>query len=64
MQFAAQAAGWASRGQQAGLPATNVTVNIGVAGDPEGVAREVVNVINNSFTRGTGGAGGLFQVAL
>lgn len=34
----------------------SVTVNIGVAGDPEGVAREVINVINNSYIRGTGGA--------
>lgn len=40
----------------AGQVPNNVTVNIGVAGDPEGVAREVINVINNSYIRGTGGA--------
>ena len=34
----------------------NISVNIGVAGDPEGVAREVIKVINNSYIRGTGGA--------
>ena len=35
---------------------TNISVNIGVAGDPEGVAREIIKVINNSNIRGTGGA--------
>lgn len=32
------------------------TINIGVAGDPEGVARTVVDVINNSYYRGGLGA--------
>lgn len=48
----------------AGQVPNNVTVNIGVAGDPEGVAREVINVINNSATRGTGGAGRFTAVAI
>jgi hypothetical protein len=33
-----------------------ITVNIGVAGDPEGVARQVVDVINTSYYRGGLGA--------
>jgi hypothetical protein len=41
-----------------GAPASYVTnnVNIGVAGDPEGVARAVVDVINTSYYRGGLGA--------
>ena len=35
----------------------NITVNIGVAGDPEATARVVVDTLNNSFYRGTRGAG-------
>ena len=34
-----------------------ITVNIGVAGDPEATARVVVDTLNNSFYRGTRGAG-------
>lgn len=34
----------------------NVTVNIGVAGDSEGVARTIIDVLNNSYSRGTRGA--------
>jgi hypothetical protein len=37
----------------------NVTVNMGVVGDPEAAARTITTVLNNSFYRGTGGAGGL-----
>jgi len=33
-----------------------VTINIGVAGDPEATARTIVDVMNNSNYRGTGGA--------
>ena len=36
---------------------SSITVNIGVAGDPESVARTVVDTVNDSFYRGTGGAG-------
>jgi hypothetical protein len=34
------------------------TININVTGaiDPEGTARSIINVLNNSFYRGTGGA--------
>lgn len=43
-------------------PTNNVTVNIGVAGDPEGTARAVVDVLNKSLLRGTGGLGGLVDL--
>jgi hypothetical protein len=39
--------------------APNVTVNMGVVGDPEAAARSITTVLNNSFYRGTGGAGAL-----
>ena len=43
------------RGREyAGSP---ITVNIGVAGDPEATARVLVDTLNNSFYRGTRGAG-------
>jgi hypothetical protein len=45
----------------AGQVPNNISVNIGVAGDPEGVAREVIKVLNNSYTRGTGGAAALYM---
>lgn len=35
----------------------NVTVNMGVVGDPESAARTIVDVLNKSQARGTGGAG-------
>ena len=38
-------------------PPINVTVNGAI--DPEGTARTIVNVLNDSFFRGTGGAGAL-----
>jgi hypothetical protein len=37
-------------------PTNNVTVNIGVAGDPEGTARTIVDVLNRSYGRGALGA--------
>ena len=37
--------------------APSVTVNMGVVGDPEAAARAVVGIINDSYYRGTGGAG-------
>ena len=36
-----------------------ITVNVNGAIDPEGTARTIVNTLNSSFYRGTGGAGGL-----
>ena len=39
-----------------------VNINIGVAGNPEGVAREIVQVLNDSYYRGTGGAGALVAI--
>jgi hypothetical protein len=38
------------------MTGANITVNIGVAGDPEATARTIVDVMNNSNYRGTGGA--------
>ena len=35
---------------------SSMTVNIGVVGDPESAARTIVDVMNNSYYRGTGGA--------
>ena len=37
----------------------NITVNQGIVGDQESAARAVVDVLNNSFYRGTSGAGAL-----
>jgi hypothetical protein len=49
------------RGREyAGSP---ITVNIGVAGDPEATARVITETLNNSFYRGTRGAGLLEGIA-
>jgi hypothetical protein len=39
----------------------NTTINLNVTGaiDPEGTARSIINVLNNSFYRGTNGAAAL-----
>jgi hypothetical protein len=39
----------------------NTTINLNVSGaiDPEGTARSIINVLNNSFYRGTNGANNL-----
>ena len=47
-------------GEIFGTGGSNVTVNIGVAGDPEGTARAIVSVLNDSNLRGTVGAGNLY----
>jgi phage-related protein len=39
-----------------GMTTIAPTINIGVAGDPEGVARTVVDVLNRSYARGALGA--------
>jgi hypothetical protein len=43
------------------LGAGNTTINLNVSGaiDPEGTARSIINVLNNSFYRGTNGANNL-----
>jgi len=56
------AARYTGQAQAYAAMANNVTVNIGVAGDPEGAAREIVKVLNNSFSRGTGGASALYSL--
>ena len=40
-------------------PAINLTVNQGIVGDPEGAARAVIEVLNDSYYRGTSGADAL-----
>jgi len=42
----------------------NTTINVNVTGsiDPERTAREIVDTLNNSYYRGTGGAGALVAV--
>lgn len=46
----------ATAGKTGGATGSNVTVNIGVAGDPEATSRSIVRVLNDSYYRGTGGA--------
>jgi phage-related protein len=43
----------------ADINAPNITVNVSGAIDKEGTARTIVETLNNSFYRGTGGAGAL-----
>jgi hypothetical protein len=45
----------------AGGNAGGTTINVNVSGaiDKEGTARTIVETLNNSFYRGTGGAGAL-----
>ena len=38
------------------IAGVNITINQGIVGDQESAARAVVDVLNNSFYRGTGGA--------
>ena len=47
-----------ARGEIFGTTTNNI--NIGVAGDPEGVARTIINVLNDSYSRGTNGAAALY----
>lgn len=44
------------------IAGVNITVNQGIVGDQESAARAVVDVLNNSFYRGTGGASALVAV--
>lgn len=39
-----------------------IVINVSGAIDPEGTARTIVNTLNSSFYRGTGGAGGLVDL--
>jgi len=43
--------------------ATAITVNMGVVGDPEAAARVIVDTVNNSSYRGTGGANNFVLVS-
>jgi hypothetical protein len=47
-------------GADTNAPTINLTVNGAI--DSEGTARTIVDTLNNSFYRGTGGAGN-FQIA-
>ena len=51
--------GGAPAGYVSNAVAPQITVNMGVVGDPEAAARTITNVLNDSFYRGTGGAGAL-----
>lgn len=51
--------GGAPAGYVSNAVAPQVTVNMGVVGDPEAAARTITTVLNNSYYRGTGGAGAL-----
>lgn len=42
-----------------GSAGTTININVTGAIDPEGTARSIINVLNNSFYRGTGGANSL-----
>jgi hypothetical protein len=42
-----------------GSSGTTININVSGAIDPEGTARSIINVLNNSFYRGTGGANSL-----
>jgi hypothetical protein len=44
-----------------GVP-MNITINQGIIGDPEQAARTIVDVVNRSFFRGTGGANAFVMV--
>jgi hypothetical protein len=46
---------FAQPANQAAVP--NITVNMGIVGDPESAARAVINLLNQSQARGTLGAG-------
>ena len=50
---------FAIRQAEAGNAAPTINVNVSGAIDQEGTARQIVNVLNNSFYRGTNGAGAL-----
>ena len=45
------------RAERESAAAARVTVNMGVVGDPESAARTIIDVLNQSQARGTGGAG-------
>jgi hypothetical protein len=45
------------RAERESNAAARITVNMGVVGDPESAARTIIDVLNKSQARGTGGAG-------
>jgi hypothetical protein len=53
-------AGSFRQGEAASMTTIAPVINIGVAGDPEGVARTVVDVLNRSYSRGALGAEALY----
>ena len=46
----------ASYASMTGRDAPSMTVNMGIVGDPEGVKRALIDLQNEGFYRGTGGA--------
>jgi hypothetical protein len=61
---AARAAAAAARSAATGglTTAERITINVSGAIDPEGTARTIVDTLNNSYYRGTGGATGLVAI--
>ncbi len=56
-QLKAETARLRAERESAAAGRANVTVNMGVVGDPESAARTVIDLLNKSQARGTGGAG-------
>jgi hypothetical protein len=62
-QNAAQIAAAAGGGFTDSQNAANINVTVNGAIDPEGTARTIVSVLNDSFFRGTGGGDNILQIA-
>jgi hypothetical protein len=63
LRAAREAAAAARTAATGGLStAERITINVSGAIDPEGTARTIVDTLNNSFYRGTGGAGALVAI--
>ena len=54
--FTPNASGMITPNNRLGGGGTTINVNVTGAIDPEGTARSIINVLNNSFYRGTGGS--------
>ena len=54
--FTPNASGMITPNNRLGGGSTTINLNVTGAIDPEGTARSIINVLNNSFYRGTGGA--------
>ena len=57
--FTPNSSGMITPNNRMGGGGTTINLNVTGAIDPEGTARSIINVLNNSFYRGTGGANSL-----